>query len=111
MATDGWADESGREKSLAVRKAIAKAVRTECWSWQGKRTSHARDGMGNVASAEVPAAGQSAGERSIPSPAANRQRSNVLKVPTADEVQKRRSRLAAAAESARDLQPKYQTDT
>lgn len=111
MATDGWGDESGREKSLAIRKAIAKAVRTECWSWQGKRKSEARDGMGNVA---VVADGHSAGVQSSSSPIGHGgrpSRSNVLKVPTAEEVQKRRSRLSAAAESARDLQPKYQTET
>ncbi len=51
LAAEGWARNGGGERSLAVRKAIAKAVRTECWNWMGGRKSEARDGMG--AKAEI----------------------------------------------------------
>lgn len=52
LAADGWAEREFREKSLQVRKAIAKAVRTESWNWLGKTSSEARDGMGNVSRRE-----------------------------------------------------------
>jgi hypothetical protein len=50
-------EEAGRSAagatSLAVRKAIAKAVRTETWNWLGGRTTQARDGFGNCASRNI----------------------------------------------------------
>jgi len=52
LAADGWGNSDAHNRSLAVRKAIAKAVRTETWDWSGKRTSKARDGMGNEARRE-----------------------------------------------------------
>ncbi|MES2219389.1 MAG: hypothetical protein V4587_00295 [Acidobacteriota bacterium] len=51
LAAD-WAGAGEHDRSLQVRKAISKAVRTETWNWLGKRTSEARDGLGNVVIAE-----------------------------------------------------------
>jgi hypothetical protein len=48
VLADGWKDDEAT-RSLAVRKAMAKAVRTESWHWQGGRRSEARDGFGQVA--------------------------------------------------------------
>lgn len=39
-------------KTLAVRKAMAQAVRTEAWTWLGHRSTTARDGMGRTAHAD-----------------------------------------------------------
>jgi hypothetical protein len=47
LAAD-WKDDDAT-RSLATRKAMAKAVRTESWSWRGGRRSEARDGFGNTA--------------------------------------------------------------
>lgn len=44
---EDWQDKDGG-RSLAVRKAISKAVRTETWNYLGTRTTTARDGMGNT---------------------------------------------------------------
>jgi len=96
LAAEGWGDDGQREKSLAIRKAIAKAVRTECWAWTGQRSSEARDGMGNVARVEGPR--DQAATR--PTAAA---RMNPLQIPTTDEVQKRRSRLEQQAATARQF--------
>ena len=52
VLAEDWTDAS-RERSLAIRKAISAAVRTEAWSWGGRRTSEARDGLGNVARRDV----------------------------------------------------------
>jgi hypothetical protein len=49
VIAEDWAGEAEHAKSLAIRKAIAKSVRTEYCNWSGKRTSEARDGMGNIA--------------------------------------------------------------
>lgn len=48
LAEDGW-DDAGQKRSLAIRKAISKAVRTEYCNWRGGRTTEARDGRGGVA--------------------------------------------------------------
>lgn len=48
ILADGWKDDEAA-RSLAVRKAMAKAVRTESWNWKGGRRSEARDGFGQVA--------------------------------------------------------------
>lgn len=37
LAEDGWDDGGRREKTLAVRRAISKAVRAEYCDWRGKR--------------------------------------------------------------------------
>src|SRR5690606_27209415 len=43
VLAEDWTD--GRQQHLAVRKAIAKAVRTEMWNWLGGRRSQANDGL------------------------------------------------------------------
>ncbi len=48
ILADGWQDDDAA-RSLATRKAMAKAVRTESWHWRGGRRSEARDGFGQVA--------------------------------------------------------------
>jgi hypothetical protein len=49
MAADGWAGDEEQKRQLAIRKAVAKAVRTEMWNYRGGRRTEARDGLGNVA--------------------------------------------------------------
>lgn len=53
-------------RQLQVRKAMAKAVRTETWTYLGRRTSEARDGFGNTARQER------GGPRPAPTPPAQR---------------------------------------
>ena len=134
LATEGWDDDGKRAKNLAIRKAIAKAVRTESWSWMGKRVSEARDGMGNVSKAEIRGSKSerspntevrietaTAGTRStIPAAVATEQRRSssaagglqgvlggMVKAPSAEDVRRRRERLAASAEAARELSTHY----
>ena len=49
---EDYGSEAEAQKTLAVRRAMAEAVRTEAWTWLGHRSSTARDGMGNVAQAD-----------------------------------------------------------
>ena len=48
LAAD-WSRSDELERGLAIRKAMAKAVRTEYWNFRGGRRSEARDGFGNSA--------------------------------------------------------------
>lgn len=48
LAAD-WSRSDELERGLAIRKAMAKAVRTEYWNFRGGRRSEARDGLGNTA--------------------------------------------------------------
>lgn len=48
VLSSDWKDDEAT-RSLAIRKAMSKAVRTESWSWRGGRRSEARDGFGNTA--------------------------------------------------------------
>lgn len=52
VLADDWQRGEELERTLEVRKAMAKAVRTETWNWLGGRRSEARDGQGNVARME-----------------------------------------------------------
>ena len=47
LAAD-WLRGDELERGLAIRKAMAKAVRTEKWTWLGGRGSETRDGLGNL---------------------------------------------------------------
>ncbi len=113
---DGWTSESA-ERSLAVRKAIAKAVRTETWNYLGARSTTARDGMGNVAQAESGgvrergsepgSAGIRAGEIARPThlPTSSPPRSrSPLSPPTEEEFARRSQRAAEDAALARALE-------
>lgn len=51
FATD-WEKPEELQKTLAMRKAMAKAVRTELWTWRGARRTEARDGTGNTTRVE-----------------------------------------------------------
>jgi hypothetical protein len=48
ILADDYTQTEEMRKSLEVRKAIAKAVRTEKWNFLGHRSAEARDGYGNV---------------------------------------------------------------
>lgn len=77
-----YGSEAEAQKTLAVRKAMTEAVRTEAWTWLGQRSSTARDGMGNVAQADrslcdgahvvtgEPSHGREAHPRLVPDPIA-----------------------------------------
>ncbi len=102
---EGWTDDA-REKSLAIRKAISKAVRTEARNWRGGAVSEARDGLGNTAvrtqNSELKT--QNSGSRStIPAAAPLPKRRSILAAPTSEEFARKRARLAQSAEQARHL--------
>lgn len=105
VLAEGWSDDD-RVRTLAIRKAISKAVRTEARNWSGTRTSEARDGMGNSVRIDSPQRRGDA-EKTISEPqrlsVSAVQRSSPLAPPTAEQVQDRRSRLAARAQRARAL--------
>ena len=122
LAADGWRDKDAH--SLAIRKAMAKAVRTETWTWLGGRTSQARDGLGNQSRVNLQRDGggnvvrieksghQAAGrpELSLPAPRLPATRS-ISAAPSAGAWAKRRARLAAEAEAAKALEQEQTEQT
>lgn len=101
LAESETTDQPG---SLAIRKAIAKAVRTEMWSWLGQRASRARDGLGNEASrstAPAPDAASRSARTTILRPSA----AAPISIPsrTAEERQAVRINLSRQAEIANRL--------
>lgn len=115
LAADGWAGAEDQQRQLAVRKAIAKAVRTEMWNYRGGRRTEARDGFGNsvtrngtpsapelqpTRSEAAPTLQTPAREALSPAPA----RSGnpfAIRPPSEEQIQSRRDRLAHKAELAR----------
>ena len=100
-----WTDPE-RERQIAVRKAISKAVRTEMWNWLGDRSSRAADGLGNEATltrrSDTPRA-EPVALRPRTANAGSAPRPNPFASPTAEQLQRRRARLAEEAELAGEL--------
>lgn len=105
LAAD-WKDDAA-ERSLATRKAMAKAVRTESWHWRGGRRSEARDGFGNSAVRTVDAAGiVTTHARVAPTPATVPPAPTRSSTPAAEPQPKRQVSLTAADLSdLRELDP------
>jgi hypothetical protein len=106
---DDWTSASA-ERSLAIRKAISKAVRTETWNYLGQRTSQARDGHGALATAtssSSPLNGERVGVRDETEPCAPTapppQPRSRLAAPTPEQFARRAARIAEDAALARDL--------
>lgn len=97
VLAEDWAGEAEHAKSLAVRKAISKSVRSEYCNWAGKRTTEARDGLGNTARRENSVGGGSPSPR--PSPPGEGER----KAAEAARLQRQRSRLAGQSQMANSL--------
>lgn len=115
LATEGWADKENHERSIAIRKAIAKAVRTESWNWLGNRSAEVRDGLGNIAKRETGAsspAGTMPSRGQAPAVAVQQpgKRGSIIQMPTAEEVQRRRNRLEKQAQNARQFTPVTRRD-
>lgn len=52
VLAEEWGAASAAREHLAVRQAMARAVRTEAWTWLGRRTSTTDDGTGRRARVE-----------------------------------------------------------
>lgn len=94
VLAEDWSDDRS-QRTLAMRKAISKAVRTESWSWLGQRTSRANDGLGNTAEIS-----NLKSQVSNPAPPLRR---SPFAVPPPEELSRRRTLLSAKAARAQQL--------